>query len=162
MPRLCSVCSHPQAFEINEAILGLGEDGKLSNGAISKRYMLDDSAVQRHKAHIPELLLKAKEGMEAYDAAAILAKIRDLELETLEQLEAAKEDEDRKHVLAAIREQRANLELVSRIAKLISDAPQINVLIAPHVQALIFSALEDYPEARVAVSEALAELEASR
>jgi hypothetical protein len=161
MPRLCSVCSHPESFAINEAIIGIGEQGKLSYQEISRRYGLDDSAVHRHTAHIPQLLLKAKEGMEAYDAAAILARIRDLELETLEQLEAAKEDADRKHVLAAIREQRANLELVSRIARLISDAPQVNVLIAPHVQALIFSALEPYPEARVAVSSALAELEAS-
>jgi len=86
--------------------------------------------------------------MQAYDASNILAKIHDLELATLEQLEAAKSDSDIKHVLAAVREQRGNLELAARIAKLINEAPTINVLNAPQwieVRSAVVEALQAHP-----------------
>jgi len=150
----CTVCNHPEGFAINEAIIVEGK----SNRAIAIQYDVSKDAIQRHKAHIPELLLKAREDMDAYDAGAILAKIRDLEEETLEQLQGAKGDSDRRYVLAAIREQRGNLELVSRISKLISDAPVVNVVTNPQwiaIRTVVVSALEDYPEAQAAVVRAL-------
>src|SRR5215208_3747706 len=146
----CSICAHPESFAINEAIV----IERKSNRVIARQYGVGHDSVQRHKAHIPELLLKARENMDAYDAASILAKIRDLEEETLEQLQGAKTESDRKHVLAAIREQRANLELVSRISKLISDSTVINIVQDPtfvQFNTLVVDALEPYPEARRAV-----------
>jgi hypothetical protein len=154
MPRSCTVCTHPEGFAINEAVIVEGK----SNRAIASQYGVGRDSIQRHKAHIPELLLKAQENKEAYDAASILAKIRSLEEETLEQLQGAKGENDRKHVLAAIREQRANLELVSRISKLISDATTVNIVQDPtfvQFNTLVVDALEPYPEARRAVLGAL-------
>jgi len=154
MAMKCTVGAHPEGHAINEALIIEGKS--LRN--IEKQYRVGYSAVQRHKAHIPQLLLKAQENMEAYDAASILAKIRDLEEETLEQLQGAKTDSDRKQVLAAIREQRANLELVSRISQLISDATTINIVRDPtfvQFNTLVVDALEPYPEARRAVLGAL-------
>jgi hypothetical protein len=36
LPRKCTVCGHPDVFLINEAIVGIGEQGKLSNRAIMR------------------------------------------------------------------------------------------------------------------------------
>ena len=159
MPRQCTVCAHPESLSINEALILEGR----SNRAISDQYGLSRDAVRRHKQHIPQLLLNARDLSEEYEAETILQKIEDLQRETLEQLKAAKEeadnDGDRGVVLAAIREQRSNLELVAKVSQLIDERPQVNVLIAPQVQAAIVAALQPYPEARLAVVEALDELE---
>jgi MinD-like ATPase involved in chromosome partitioning or flagellar assembly len=144
---------------INEALVVEGQ----SNRAIAGQYGLGRESVRRHRAHIPELLLKARDDLEGYEMDTILRKIEDLERETLEQLEGAKEeDEDRRVVLAAIREQRQNIELLAKVAQLIDQAPKVNmVLIAPQVQQVIIQALAPYPQARLAVADALGELEAA-
>jgi hypothetical protein len=52
------------------------------------------------------------------------------------------------------------LELQARIAEVIKDETNINVVvIAPHVQAAILAALRPYPDARLAVADALASVE---
>ncbi len=154
MTQKCTVCYHPESFAINEAIIVEGSGVR----NISKRFDVSASAVQRHKAHIPKLLLKAQENMDAYDAGAILHKIQDLELATLRQLEEAEDSSNSRTVLAAIREQRGNLELAARVAKLISDAPVVNILNNPQflqLQQVVVDALEPYPEARLSVADAL-------
>jgi transposase len=87
MPRECTVCAHPDAVLINEAIVVEGK----SNRAIASHYGLGREAVRRHKEHIPKLLLKARENLDAYNAASILSKIETLQHETLEQLAGAKD-----------------------------------------------------------------------
>ncbi len=157
MSRKCTVCGHDESFAINEAIIVESQ----SNRATARQYNVSKDAIQRHKAHIPKLLLKATEDQEMYDTAAILRKIRDLEEATLEQLEGAKDDEDRRYTLAAIREQRGNLELAAKVAKLISDAPVVNIVNSPQyiqLQAVVVEALEGYPEARESVVRALGEV----
>jgi hypothetical protein len=159
MPRVCTVCAHEDAFEINEAIVGVG--GQKSNRAIARQYDLHHDAVRRHKDHIPELLVQASQDRQGYEADAILSRIEDLERETLEQLEAAKTDEDldRRVILQAIREQRGNIELVAKVKQLIDQAPKVEVLIAPQVQQVIIDSLHPFPEARLAVATALGALE---
>src|SRR5215211_839977 len=127
MARVCTVCAHPDAVAMNEEIV-LTRRG---NRSIAKRYGVDDSAVQRHKDHIPQLLVKARDDFEAFEAEAILQSIEDLQRETLTVLEEAKDGDkpDHKTILAAIREQRGNLELVAKIKQLIDKAPTINNLI---------------------------------
>jgi len=144
MAQQCSVCYHPEGHAINEAIILEGK----SNRAIALRYGVSKDSVQRHKTHIPNLLRQARHDMQVYDASNILAKIETLERETLDPLEAAKGDSDIKHVLAAVREQRGNLELAARIAKLINEAPTINVLNAPQwieVRSAVVEALQAHP-----------------
>jgi hypothetical protein len=158
VPRNCTVCFHPDSLLINEALILEGK----SNRAVASQYGLDREAIRRHKSHIPDLLLKARDDLEGYDTDTILRKIEDLERETLEQLEEAKADKgDRRIVLAAIREQRQNLELLARLVQLIDASPRVNILITPQVQQVIISALSPYPEARQAVADALATLEAA-
>jgi hypothetical protein len=159
VPRACTVCSHPESLTINEALILEGK----SNRAVASQFELDRESIRRHKAHIPELLFKARDDFEAYEMDTILRKIEDLERETLTQLQGAKEEEeDRRVVLAAIREQRQNIELLAKVSQLIDQAPKVNVvLISPQVQQVIIQALAPYPEARLAVASALKELEAA-
>ena len=71
MGRACSVCAHEAAFEINEAIVIARE----SNRTIAQHYGLHYSAVQRHRQHIPQLLLKSAEAQQIADADDLLADI---------------------------------------------------------------------------------------
>jgi hypothetical protein len=93
-----------------------------------------------------------------------LAGIERLERETLEQLEAAKDEGDRRVVLSAIREQRGNIELVARIRQLIDERPVTNIVLSPEwvrIRGAMIEALEPYQEARIAVAGRLLELEGS-
>jgi hypothetical protein len=160
MPRRCSVCAHPESFEINEALVVEGR----SNRAVATQYGLNREAIRRHKSHIPELLIQAGEDLERYESGAILRRIENLEKETLVQLEALKEDDDpdRRTILLAIREQRANIELVAKVHQLIDQAPQMNILVNNprwvELRTVIVRALEPFPAAKQAISNALAEL----
>ena len=155
MARACSVCAHEEAFAINETLVLEGK----SNRATARHFGLHHDAVRRHREHIPELLLQARDSLELYNIETILGKIEELERETLEQLEGAKGKEDGRLVLSAIREQRQNLELVARVLQIINTAPQLTVLVN-HPQWVtlrtnIMAALQPHPEARVAVAGAI-------
>jgi len=157
-PGYCSVCAHSESFEINEALIVEGASVR----HVAEQFGLSASAVQRHKSHIPELLVQAREHADTYEAGAIFDRIERLERETLEQLEAEKasDEVDRRIVLQAIREQRGNIELVAKVMQLIDQAPKMElILISPQVQQVIIRALAPYPQARLAVANALAALE---
>ena len=155
MSRQCSVCAHPESLAINEALILEGK----SNRATASQFGLDKESVRRHKTHIPDLLVQASDDLQNYETDTILHKIESLERETLEQLEAAKEEGgDRRVVLAAIREQRQNIELLARVAKLIDERPQIDIHLNPEwieLRSLIVMAVQPYPEARESVLRAL-------
>ena len=127
MSQACSVCTHPDSLDINEALVIEGH----SNRAVARQFALHHDAVRRHRKHIPQLLVKAAEDFQSYEAASILARVEHLEHETLEVLEALKdeEDPDQRAILLAIREQRANIELIAKIRQLIDQAPQVNILL---------------------------------
>src|SRR5829696_379089 len=154
MGRICTVCNHDDALEINEALIIEGA----SLRDIARRYEVSKDAVQRHQAHIPQLLVDASRHTDAFEADSILLRIEELQRETLEQLEAAKEGDegivDRRLVLQAIREQRSNIELAAKVRQLIHAAPQINIINSSQwieLKSVIFSALEEFPEAKEAV-----------
>ncbi len=158
MTRFCTVCAHEESFAINEDIV----IGITSVRRIAAQYGLSETAMRRHKEHIPQLLLQAHDDMQGYEADAILLRVEHLENETLQLLEDAKSGDvvDRRIILQAIREQRGNIELIAKIKQLIDLAPKTElVLISPQVQALIVGALLPYPEARQAVADSLASIE---
>ncbi len=86
MTRFCTVCAHEESFAINEDLVV----GITSTRAIAGRYGLEKSSVQRHKEHIPQLLLQARDDMQGYEADAILLRVEHLESETLQLLEDEK------------------------------------------------------------------------
>ena len=159
MSQACSVCTHPYSLEINEALVIEGR----SNRAVARQFGLHHDAVRRHRRHIPELLLQAAEDFRSYEAASILARVENLEHQTLEVLEKLKdeEDPDQRAILLAIREQRPNIELIAKVRQLIDQAPQVNILLTEEwvrIENAMFAALKDYPQAAASVGAAMREL----
>src|SRR3712207_5553741 len=100
MPQVCTVCSHPDASEINEALVVQG----VAKRRIAKDYGLSESAVWRHLEHIPELLVQASRAAEVADADLILDKLAGLEDEARVAMKATKESGEWRTFLAAIGE----------------------------------------------------------
>jgi hypothetical protein len=71
VPRSCTVCEHPDAVAINEALVL----ERQSNRAITRQYGLSKDAVRRHREHIPQLLVKAYEAEEIADADRLKAEL---------------------------------------------------------------------------------------
>jgi RimJ/RimL family protein N-acetyltransferase len=112
MPRRCTVCDHLQRHSIDEALVSGGP-----YRSVAKRFGLSDSAVYRHKTkHLPAHLLKAKEVEEVARADELLEQVRHLQSRALDILERAEKTGDLRTALAAISQERGNLELLYGIA----------------------------------------------
>ncbi len=164
MPRECTVCAHSESFAINEDILGLSEGRKKSNRVIARQYDLHHDVVQRHKQHIPELLVKASRALEVADADALLEKVEDLYSEAIAVLEAGKGEADHRLVLSAIDRAGKQLETLAELRGELNRAPTVNIALVEHpdyrrLEDVLTRTLEPYPAARYAVAGALKELE---
>jgi hypothetical protein len=123
MPRVCTVCSHPQRREIDECLVS-GQ----SNRGIAKRFGLDDAAVFRHRnAHLPAALTRAAEAETVARADDLLAQVRDLQQRALAILEQAESDGDARTALLAVREARGNLELLASLLGELSRNARVSV-----------------------------------
>lgn len=158
MPRECTVCAHPESFAINEDILGLSEGRKKSNRSIANQYGVDHNAIQRHKQHIPELLLKASRALEVADADALLEKVEDLYAEAITVLEAGKGEADHRLVLAAIDRAGKQLETLGELRGELNRQPTVNLHMSSEwleLRTVIVQALEPHSEARESVLRAI-------
>ncbi len=160
MPRACSVCQHPDVADIDaELVRGI------SPYQLEARHSaLSHDAIRRHKGggHIPNKLLKAQAVEEVTAADVLLADIATIRAAAFRALDKAEESEDTPNLLRAIREARENVRVLGELHGRLNAGTTVNILIAPQVQALILDALDRYPEARLAVAEALAEIEATQ
>jgi hypothetical protein len=158
VPRECTVCANPDAVLINEAIIGIGEHGKLSNRAITRQYDLSKDAVRRHREHIPEMLARASRAEEVAKADSLLDRLEDLQRRTEGVLEEVEGTENYGAILGAIREMRRNLEVIGELTKELNRAPTLNLQLNAEwieIRTEIMQALEPYSEARGAVLRAL-------
>lgn len=169
----CAVCTRPERDEIDRAILA-----GVSERKIAGDYGISRGAVIRHKPHIGEALIKAKEIKEVARADTLLDEVRSLKqrAETglscvervLSNLEAG--DGDVRAICDAvrtangsIREIRGTLELLAKIA---GDIPPegstiINIMMNPEwtrIQNVVLQVLEPYPDAKILLAERLAEV----
>ena len=111
MPRTCTVCNHPKASEINEALLG-GEAYR----SIARRFGASESAMYRHQQeHLPAHLVKAKAAAEVLDADRLVEHLESLRQETLDVLAAAKKSRDSQIMLKAIARAEAQLRLAAEM-----------------------------------------------
>jgi hypothetical protein len=159
MPRTCTVCTHPDRAAIDAALLA-GEPFR----HIAARTGTSTGALQRHKEeHLPSALALAKEVEQVAQADDLLGQVRDLQRRTLRILDGAEQAGDRRTALAAIREERGNLELLGRLAGELQEGQTVNVVVSPEwqrVRAVVIAALLPFPEARAAVAGQLLALEA--
>ena len=156
MPRVCTVCTHTERQRIDEALVT-----GTSFRKIAERFGTSTTALYRHKQdHVPGHLAKAQAAEEVAQADDLLARLLLLNQETLAILREARtgHEKDNELALKAIARAEKQLELQGKLVGKLQDHPTVNVLVLPAWQMLrttIFVALAPYPEARVAVAEAL-------
>ena len=113
MSRRCTVCGHPARNEIDEAIV---HDVPIRR--IAAQFGLKESSLRRHRKHIRERLLAAKEADEALTAGKLLADLADLQSRVLALLDRA-EKQDIRAAVACLREAR---EVVSAMARILETS----------------------------------------
>jgi DNA-binding transcriptional ArsR family regulator len=159
MPRVCTVCSHPQRPEIDRALVA----GELSFRNIAERFGTSPTALTRHKKeHVPVSLAKAQEAAATADADDLLQQIKDLRNRALAILGKAEQSGDYRTALMGIREARACVETLMEVEGELDRRSTVNVVVSPDWQRLrsvIFVTLQSYPDARLAIAEQLIQIE---
>jgi hypothetical protein len=157
MARPCTVCGHNEAHAINVALVS-----REPYRTIADRYGVSQSALKRHSAeHIPKLLVKAKDAVESAKADDLLIELRAIRDNLVRLSDKAEDDSDYRTAIGGNVARLKYAELLAKVSQIIDERPHITVLIAPHVQDVIVQTLDPYPEARVAVADSLASLEAA-
>lgn len=107
----CTVCKHPDRAEIDALLVS-----HTPVRSIARQFGLIETSLRRHAArHLSRELVRAAEGRDLERAGSLLDGVEALQRDTLAVLEQARDGGDMRTILAAIKEQRANLELVGRI-----------------------------------------------
>ncbi len=160
MPRKCTVCEHPQAEEINTALLN-----GVSLRNIAERYSVSKTALHRHKeSHLPADLVKAREAREIAKADSLLDQVIELRDKALSILAKAEQAGDLRTALQGVREAKGCLELLAKLQGELAQEGTVNITISPQwlsLRTVILQALEPYPEARLKLAAALREVEAN-
>lgn len=160
MPRVCTVCSHPQREAIDRAIIA-GEALR----RIAPRISVDEASLRRHRDRHMAQLVQDHQEHEAARASSLLDQLRSLQSSTLGILDGALGSSDHGLALRAIREARSNVELLARLTgELEAPGVQVQLVMSPEwlrVRVALLEALQPFPEARGAVSGALLQLEAT-
>ena len=161
-PWLCQVCQHPQVDEINRALL----QPKASTRKLSLIFGPHYKAIERHRAsHLPKAIAEyaAQQATAVFEAeisetTTLNERTEALMARAQQIMEAAEKRKDYGSALKGIREMRACLELLAKLAGEIDQGATVNVFNMPSwitLQTGIIMALEPYPEARAAVLRAL-------
>ena len=154
MGRTCTICTHDESHTINVALVRRG-----TYRDIAGQYNVSKSALKRHSQdHIPKLLVEASEALAVAEADDLLSRIESLQARTIAILEATEGTHDHRTALAAIREARANLELIGEVTKELDRAPSLNLHLNPEwlqIKAVLITALEPHPAAKADVVRAL-------
>lgn len=175
MGRPCTVCQHEELQEIDKTLV-TGTTHRI----VAEQFRLSPSAVYRHKRnHLPRRLQRAfeagetrkavelvqhrveEQAREVGQALDVVQQLKAINAACLEILQRARTDGEHALSLKAVDRIHRQIELQARLlGELQETGPQVNVLVAAEWQQIrvqIFQALEPYPEARAAVSEALVE-----
>src|SRR5262245_65354921 len=97
MPRLCTICHHPDRSAIDKAIVS-----QAPNRQIASLHGVSEAAIRRHaRTHLPATLVKAAQVEAVAEAGDLLAQAERLQREALGVLEAAKTDGNLGGVLQA-------------------------------------------------------------
>jgi len=153
--RHCTVCYHPERARIDAATLG----GK-TRPAIAREWGVSVGALERHKPHLAARIRREQE-LADRTLSSPLEQMQALHVRTLQALDRL-EHKKTHSFLFAVREARANLELIAKLLGDLKDGVNVNILQSPEVMTLIATvtrALEPFPEAKAAVLVALKALD---
>ena len=154
MPRVCTICTHPEKEAINAALIA-NEPFR----HIAARYGTSTGALQRHKADdLPSIMVKSEEAREVAHADDLVWQIKQLRNKAIGILGKAETAGDLKTALMGVREARACIELLAEMEGEINRRPVFNLYMSAEwieVRAVLLHALGDFPEARAAAALAL-------
>ncbi len=154
MPRTCTICRHDARADIDKALVVRTPFRDIARQhGVSK-----DALLRHHDDHLPASLVRAQRAREAAQADELLAQVCDLRDRAERILDATEADENWPAATGAIREMRACLELLGKLAGQLQDAPTVNIIMSAEwlaVQTGILAALKPYPDARLAVAASL-------
>lgn len=159
MPGKCSICYHPEREEIEKALLS-----GASFRETGKRFNVSWQSVGRHQrdGHITSTLIQSKRATEIAQGDNLLSEISNLKKRGLKLLSQAEEVKDIRGACAALKECRGIFELLGKMSGELQAGRTVNntqnVFNAPvflEFQNTIMKALEPYPDARIAVAQAL-------
>ena len=153
MPRKCSVCTNPHKDEIDEAIIA-GEPIR----DIARQFDINKSAISRHKQkHLPSTIVNAKKGEDIVKATNLVEEISRLKSKAENIAKKAEEKGDYRTALAGVRELTRIVELLAKMQGEIKDQAVNIVFNAEWIElrAVILSTLDEYPEVKAKVVEAL-------
>jgi predicted transcriptional regulator len=158
MSMTCSICKHPERASI-EAAIALGT----SYRDIAGRFGLSKSAVERHASeHVTQEIKQsqaAQDEARAFDVVKQLREINDVARTIMRESLANKKNGTALFAIDRIQKQ---LELQAKLLGDLNEAPQVNVWVMPEwraIEATIVRSLRPYPDARLAVANALGQLE---
>lgn len=159
--RACSICTSDQQAAIDAALVS-GQSAR----SIAARFHVARTSLRRHnQGHLsPALIVRARQTVLG-DGSPVLDRLEALATRAQDCLTAAVDGNTVNLTtgLAAIREARATLELIARITRELDERPQVvNVLVDPmFIRAVgtITTALRPFPEAQLAVADALRRLD---
>src|SRR5688500_7599726 len=159
MPRLCTVCTHPQRSAIERRLVA--ESGAYRD--IARQWRLSKDALARHKAeHLPTRLVQAQEAENVAQALDVVQQLKAINAATLAVLKEARERHDGDLALKAVDRVQRQIELQAKLLGDLDERPQVNIHVSAEwieIRALLVSTLAPYPAARVAVAAALVELD---
>lgn len=155
MPRVCTVCTHPERAAIDTALVAGG-----TYRDIAGRFRLTKSAVERHKAeHLPASLVAAVGAEEVRQALDVLQQLKTINGAALTVLRDARAAQDGDLALKAIDRIQRQIELQAKLLGELDERPVVNVLLSSEwvqLRGRLVAALAPFPEARVAVAAVLA------
>ncbi len=152
------ICSHPEVDKINEALLR-SEPFR----AIAKRFGVSVTTLHRYKHnYLPAELSKAHEAAEITRADNLLEQVQELQAKAINLLNQAEAAGDLRTALTGVREARACIELLAKIQGELQQEGTVNITLAPQwveLRTLILQSLRPWPEARLALAQAVKEVE---
>lgn len=123
MPRACTVCIHPSREAVEQALL---DGAPLSH--VADEFRIASTSLRRHRdRHLAPRLAKALARREEIDADRLLSWLTGLHDKTLLGVVRTEQARDWAAMRGFIREARANIELLGRLAGVIDPAPSMYV-----------------------------------
>lgn len=113
----CGVCNHPNRVDVDAALLGLGDQGKMTQAQVCHKWGLGRGQVQRHvhNGHIAAIMTAATNEVTMLHGQGMLLELANLYERAQRLLSRAETTSDHKVALMAIRECRGVIETFARI-----------------------------------------------
>lgn len=158
MPR-CSVCIHPNRKKIDAALAANATPLR----RVAAEFSLTESSLRRHRdRHLPAKIAASAEARRVRESDDLGEQLRELRGKAADLLLRAEQSGDLRTALMATRELRNLVETMAKATGQLGDAStsvSVNVAVDtdawPRLQLTIMQTLESFPDAKIAVADAL-------